>query len=202
MQLRKMINPSLSVAIGLLLLTTMGCSTTFKVPEADVGVDMEEIYLLSYDTWGHHSVAFYRDSTLVEFTYGDWDLFALNRRDGWTAWKNMTFHTQGALGRKIVAWEPESALCQLFNGCKKAKSFLAPTAKVQALFEKLQAAYIKRISTEVLNEGEQVHFVKYDVPYWGFHNCNHELADWLEELGGEVSGRVFINPDFIGGMLH
>ena len=152
-------------------------------------------------TWGHHSLAFYRDSELVEFTYGDWDLFALNKRDGWTAWKNMTFLTQGALGRKVVARVPDTPICPLFKDCLRAKAFYAPAFKAEALYKRLQAAYAEQASTEVLNELEQVFFVEYDVSYWGFHNCNHELADWLEELGGEVSGRVFLNPDFIGGMV-
>lgn len=194
------IKPSACIAVGVLLFANTACSTAFKLPDADV--DREEIYLLSYHTWGHHSVAFYRNSTLIEFTYGDWDLFALNRRDAWTAWKNMTFHTQGALGRKIVEWTPGTPLCPLFKDCNKATSFFASSSNSQKLYETLQAAYRQQISTEVFNEVEQVHFVKYNVPYWVFHNCNHELADWLEELGGKVTGRVFLNPDFIGGMTQ
>lgn len=197
---RKMLHISVLVAVGLLLSMIMGCSTALKLPESDG--DREEVYLLSYSTWGHHSLAFYRDSMLVEFTYGDWDLFALNRRDAWTAWKNMTFYTQGALGRKVVTWAPGTPLCPLLKECKNVKSFLASSAKTKKLYSRLQDAYRKQENTEVLNDVEQVYFVKYDVSYWAFHNCNHELADWLEELGAKISGRVFLNPDFIGGMVQ
>lgn len=188
------------LVIGLLLSMSMGCSTAFKLPETEG--ELEEVFLLSYSTWGHHSLAFYKDSTLVEFTYGDWDLFALNRRDAWTAWKNMTFYTQGALGRKVVTWTPGTPLCPLFKECKNAKSFFAPSSKINKLYNRLQDAYRKQEATEVFNDVAQLYFVKYDVSYWGFHNCNHELADWLEELGAEISGRVFLNPDFIGGMVR
>ena len=181
------------------LLTAFGCSTVFRLPPQNG--ESEELYLLSYSTWGHHSVVFYRNNELVEFTYGDWDLFALNKRDGWTAWKNMTFPTQGALGRKIVAWTFGSPICPLFKNCLRVKPFFAPASKASQLYDRLQAAYLGRKSTEVFNEAEQVYFVKYDVSYWGLNNCNHELASWLEELGGDVSGRVFLNPDFIGGIV-
>ena len=190
---------SLLVICTVVPVLTLGCSTVFRLPP-DSG-EVEEVYLLRYSTWGHHSLAFHRDSELVEFTYGDWDLFALNKRDAWTAWKNMTFLTQGALGRKVVSWVPGAPICPLFKDCLRAGPFQTPAPNAKVLYEKLQTAYSKHQSTEVFNETEGVFFVKFDVPYWGLHNCNHEVADWLEELGGEVSGRVFLNPDFIGGML-
>jgi len=31
-------------------------------------------------------------------------------------------------------------------------------------------------------------FVKDDDPYICWHNCNHAVAEWLEELGCAVSG--------------
>ena len=189
---------ALSTVAIVILFLGLGCSTVLRLPP-EVG-EQERVYLLSYSTWGHHSLAFYSDDALVEFTYGDWELFALNQRDGWTAWKNMTFRSQGALGRKVVAWEPGTPICPLFHACLDAVSFNAPAANVQALYERLQNDYALEVSSKVLNEVEQVFFVKYDVPYWGLHNCNHELADWLEALGATVSGRVFLNPDFIGGM--
>ena len=175
---------SVLLAIGSLLFANLSCSTAFKLPEVEAVVDMEETILLSYDTWSHHSVAFYRNSMLVEFTYGDWDIFALNRRDAWTARKNMTFLTQGALGRKIVAREPNSPLCPLFKGYEQVKLFLSPVSKSQKLYDNLQSAYREQLNTQVFNQVEQVYFVTYKVSYWGLHNCNHELANWLEELGG------------------
>ncbi len=150
---------------------------------------MEVVYLLSYSSWGHHSGAFYRNDELVEFTYGDWELFALNKRDAWTAWKNMTFLTDGALGRRIVKWDPGTPICPLFKDCRRAKAFSAPIQSASKLFNQLEDAYSTNAPTEVLNDVEQVHFVKYDVPYWGFHNRNHELAEWLEQLGGRSPAR-------------
>jgi len=180
-------------------LLACSCSTTFVLPENDS--PSTNVYLLKYSTWGHHSLAFYVDGELIEYTYGDWELFALNKRDGWTAWKNMTFLTQGALGRKIVNWSPGNPICENFNGCDEAVEFQAPEQKVSDLFTKLQRGYAENSDSEIFNQEEGMYFVKYDKSYWGFHNCNHEIADWLEQLGGEVSGKIFYEPDFIGGMI-
>ncbi|MEH6345391.1 MAG: hypothetical protein V7785_09920 [Bermanella sp.] len=177
------------------------CSTSLKLPLQSTSMtQMTKVYLLKYSTWGHHSLAFYEKGILTEYTYGDWQLFALNKRDPWTAWKNMTFFTQGALGKKNISWQPGDNLCQKFKDCETAVPFYAPTKKVLALQNTLQHAYQNQKATEVYNAPEDVYFVKYPVSYWAFHNCNHELAHWLQLLGANVSGRVFYKPDFIGGM--
>lgn len=175
------------------------CSTTFKPPVATKSI--EKVYLLKYSTWGHHSLAFYKNGKLVEYTYGDWELFALNKRDAWTAWKNMTFYTQGALGRKIVDMNIGDNICAQFVGCETVVTFNAPTNKVKQLRQLLDDKYAQQLSTEYLNSKEGVYFVKYEKPYWAFHNCNHQLVEWLEFLGGEISGRVIFNPTLIDGMI-
>jgi hypothetical protein len=200
MNKRKPLKFSLSlVVIGLLALAISACSTTLVLPQKNAS--MEQVYLIKYATWGHHSLAFYRDGKITEFTYGDWELFALNQRDGWTAWKNMTFSTQGALGKKVTQWDLNEPLCDKFKDCELVAPFLAPTQKVLELREELESMYTQNIQSEVFNDKEGVHFVKYPIPYWGFHNCNHELVSWLEKLGAEVSGKIFYQPDFIGGMV-
>ena len=146
-------------------------------------------------------MAFYRDGKLTEYTYGDWELFALNKRDGWTAWKNMTFHTQGTIGRKSVVIDRGDPICEKFVGCEEVVSFYAPSNKVNALFDNLQYEYSNHLETEVFNSSEEVYFVKYDRPYWGFYNCNHQLVEWLEFLGAEIEGRVFYKPHLIEGMI-
>jgi hypothetical protein len=183
---------------GITLFKLAACSTKLKLPATTP--DMTKIYLIKYSTWGHHSLAFYNEGLLTEFTYGDWELFALNKRDPWTAVKNMTFLTQGCMGKKTTAWKPGDTICDRFKNCEMAVSFFAPADKVKKLKIKLQNSYDANYETEYYNPDEGVYFVKYDVRYWVFHNCNHELADWLELIGADVSGRIFYKPDFIGGM--
>ncbi|MCP4408999.1 MAG: hypothetical protein GY807_14820 [Gammaproteobacteria bacterium] len=184
--------------IFLISILICSCSTTVVLPENDSPTT--KMYLLKYTTWGHHSLAFYQEGKLIEYTFGDWELFALNKRDGWTAWKNMTFLTQGALGKKVVSWSPGQPICENFRDCDVAVAFQAPEEKVTELFIKLQRIYAENSDSEIFNQEEGIYFVKYDKSYWSFHNCNHEIADWLEQLGGEVSGKIFYEPDFVGGM--
>lgn len=171
------------------------CTTTFTLPKPTD--NMTDVYLLKYSTWGHHSLAFYQNGTLTEYTYGDWELFALNKRDAWTAWKNMTFFTQGALGKKSTQWKLNEPLCEKFKDCEIAIALNVPTEKVKALESQLHKAYQQQYLTQVYNDQEDVHFVKYPVPYWLFHNCNHELVDWLTLLDIKISGKVFYKPNFI-----
>ena len=173
-------------------------ATSFALP--DVQGDSETVYLLQYSTWGHHSLAFYRDDQLVEFTYGDWNLFALDKRDTWTGISRMLWPTQGTLGRKAVPWQPGKSICPLFTDCQDVVPFPAPAQAAQDLYESLQKAFDDRIDEQVFHAEDAVYFVPYDVNYGVWNNCNHELAKWLEQLGGKVSGRVFYQPDFIKGM--
>lgn len=160
------------------------------------------VYLLQYSTWGHHSLAFYKDDQLIEFTYGDWALFALDKRDLFTSLSHMLFPTMGTLGRKIVQWKPNEAIPPLFTDCKKAVPFTADKRQVNDLFNELTSAFQQRESDKVFHEEDAVWFVPYPVYYGVWNNCNHELAKWLTQLGGKVSGRIFWNPDFVKGMQH
>ena len=160
----------------------------------------ETLYLLQYSTWGHHSLAFYRHGELIEFTYSDWALFALNKRDALTSITHMLFPTLGTLGRKAVPWVPDQTIPPLFVDCIEAVAFEADAQKAAQLFDELEASFKQGQNEEILNEDEGVYFVPYPQrSYWVAHNCNHALAEWLEQLGGNVSGRVFFHPDFIAG---
>jgi hypothetical protein len=151
--------------ILLCVLLISSCSTVVKLPAPSENT--EAVYLLKYSTWGHHSLAFYDDGQLTEFTYGDWELFALNKRDAWTAWKNMTFPTQGALGRKSIAIKSGEPICENFIACEAVVFFNAPRDKVNQLRTMLEGEYINNLESEVFNEEEEVFFVKHPDPYWG-----------------------------------
>ena len=173
--------------------------TLFELPDVE-NERVETLYLLQYSTWGHHSLAFHRHDKLIEFTYGDWDLFALDKRDLFTSIKNMLLPTPGTLGRKAVNWQLDDPICPLFVDCVQAVPFKAPLQASEGLFLKLETAYEKGKNEEVLNQTEGVYFVPYPESYSVLYNCNHALAKWLEQLGGHVSGRIFFHPDFIKGM--
>lgn len=193
-----MVKTRIVLALCLVVSAITGCATSFKLPKP--GPPAEDVYLLEYSSWGHHSVVFHRPGALIEFTYGDWELFALDQRDAWTAWKNMTFPTPGALGRKVVPWKPGEPICPLFVGCLRAVAFSVSEAKSERLFRRLTAAFEAEEQDQVYNSREDVYFVPYAEPYSFHHNCNHVVVGWLEDLGGEVRGRVFYEPTLIDGI--
>lgn len=160
----------------------------------------ETLYLLRYQTWGHHALAFYRDGQLTEFTYGDWQLFALLQRDLFTSVKNMLIPTPGALGRKQVPWQIGQDMRPLFHQLEKVLAIEVPAAKSRALWQRLNNAFIHGRNQQVFNARDQVYFVPYPVAYSLLNNCNHELVKWLEFLGCQVQGRIFWNPDLIKGV--
>lgn len=175
--------------------------TCFKLPKIDAHTPTETVYLLQYSTWGHHSLGFYRDNELIEFTYGDWDLFALDKRELITAISHMVWPTLGALGRKAIKWSRDEAATPLFTDCINIVPFPVNAEKAEALFQMLSSEFQSSIADQVYHEADQVYFVPYHSSYALWNNCNHELAKWLMALDGQVSGRVFWNPDFIKGML-
>ena len=175
-------------------------NTGFKLPTLRENTCSETVYLFQYSTWGHHSLGFYRNGQLIEFTYGDWALFALDKRDLKTAVTHMAFPTLGALGRKAISWTPSEPAIPKFTDCIDLVPFPANAQLVETLYSRLNAEFERSINDQIYHEADELYFVPYKVPYSLLNNCNHELAKWLVELGGEVSGRIFWNPDFIQGM--
>ena len=178
----------------------MPFNTGFKLPTLPTNGPCEMVYLFQYSTWGHHSLGFYRNGQLIEFTYGDWALFALDKRDLKTAVINMAFPTLGALGRKAIPWSPDEPAISRFTDCIDLVPFPADAHLVETLYSRLNSEFDGAIADQVYHEADELYFVPYHIPYSLLNNCNHELAKWLVELGGKVSGRVFWNPDFIQGM--
>jgi len=52
----------------------------------------------------------------------------------------------------------------------------------------LERAYIRELPTAHYNEHIEVIFVEYGRSYTAWHNSNHELIDWLEQLGCSIDG--------------
>jgi hypothetical protein len=178
----------------------MPFNTHFALPNIHQLNHTETVYLFQYSTWGHHSLGFYRNGQLIEFTYGDWDMFALNKRDIFTGITHMLWPTLGALGCKKVDWKPGIPLVEHFTDCIDIVPFKVSPDLAESLYLQLTQAFDSTCDRQVYLEEDDLYFVPYKVSYALWNNCNHELAKWLEALGGRVSGNVFCNPDFIKGM--
>lgn len=154
-----------------------GCATTVR-PPADP-TDPVVVVLVDY---GHHSTLILPEpgGSWVEYAYGEWDYFALNKTDLCTGMITLCCPNQGALGRRTLATSDVLAEERLPLKVSRDRS--------EALRRRLEERFQGRIDTKVYNPAHQLTFVKDDDTYICWHNCNHAVAAWLEELGCEVSG--------------
>lgn len=122
----------------------------------------------------------------VQYEFGDWHYFALERRTVFRGVLALLFPTPGALGRReITALEPlqarwEQAGYRLLNF---EVSAAAVTRLQRSLNDRFEAAAQQQV---VYNRQLNVNLVQYGQSYSLLHNSNHELAEWLQALNCQV----------------
>ncbi|QDZ40482.1 DUF2459 domain-containing protein [Euhalothece natronophila Z-M001] len=165
----------------------------FIIPPRDP-VAPTTVYVLDY---GFHSrlVLPDRGARLIQYGYGDWQHFALQERNLITTLKALFIPTQGTLAREELI--NSSTIQEIAEAQARITSLTIEVAneKVVKLRNKLQDRFDRNIETKVEGNRTNVQFVKDDQDYTIFYNSNHQVADWLEELGCEVEG-VLILPNF------
>lgn len=181
----------------LALPAVIGCTGTRVIPPTQVA-DPDTVWLVQYDGY-HASLVFDDGDQLVEYAYGDWQYYALSDHGflgsgGLTA---LLVPTQGTLGRRLLtrALSDEGDLCRIMmsdDPCRRILALRVEKARLDALKRKLDIAWAGSLATEVVNRGAGLNFVKYDRHYTLWHNCNHELADWLDALDVRVEGTVWL----------
>ena len=120
------------------------------------------------------------DGTLVEYAYGEWEWFALNNDAWYRVFPALCWPTQGALGRRALRFPPDVA-------SEETLVFQVGRAEAAALLDRLNRRYASRTEEPVHNPAVGLTFVPDDASYCCAANCNTTLADWLRELGCEVS---------------
>jgi Protein of unknown function (DUF2459) len=149
-------------------------------------INSVNVYLIDY---GFHSRLILpndRDKCL-EYAYGDWQYFALNKQDWLTGAAALFLPTQAALGRKFRNCDRLYLLA-----ARKDNSLLSITvekARVDRLL-KLLNAHFDRPTIQIENPHTGMTLVPYNRPYTVLHNSNHELVRWLQDLGCRVEGFV------------
>ncbi len=135
------------------------------------------------------------DGTLIQYTYGDWRYFALRQQTLLRGLEALLMPTPGALGRRRYE-DLESLQQSLGLDWPKMLHAVPVTAEnLTRLLERLDRRYQNNLRTEVVQSGNErdareISFVQDELDYTLFHNSNHELVEWLEELGCEVEGFI------------
>ena len=167
-----------------------GCATKV-VPPANPANPVT-VYVTDF---GRHSTILLPmgDGHLMEYAYGDWDYFALNKYRWYIGATALVASDASGLGRRVVAHPgSDEALKKMLNP-KRLLSVQVEHSKVMALLNELDQRYSANIETMVYNDYTKSYFVKDVSHYWLFHTCNAMTAQWLEKLGCRVNGLAVVS---------
>ena len=171
-------------ALILVLACVAGCATTVRPPANPK--DPVVVVLIDY---GYHSGVILPEpeGTWIEYAYGEWDYFALNQTGLCSGMIALCCPNQGTLGRRRHS---KTEVRDLMDGVRAEEKFPLTVSRerAEALRGRLEERFQRHPGAALYNPVHGLHFVKDDDTYICWHNCNHATAEWLEELGFEVSG--------------
>jgi hypothetical protein len=170
-------------AVALLVLIP-GCTTYVIPPKAPI--NPTTVWIIEYGY--HSSLALPEDAGAVEYAYGEWKWFALNKDQRWRVFPVLFFPSQGTLGWRRLSHPPPQSTIVRQQGAKNIQSFSASADKVITLKNQLDRQISENLQTKVFNPQVDMFFVKVPKKYCGCRNCNSELAHWLEALDCRVEG--------------
>ncbi len=171
------------VLLPLLLLT--GCATVVTPPESPE----QPLPVLIVDHGRHTSLVLPDGDGLVRYAYGDWRYYAEGERGARAAFDALFRGTLAALGRREFAGrpEPEAVIARLRVHVEQVHLLHVEADAVERLRARLDAIFAAGAEARLYNPQMDLEFTPYPVPYTWRHNSNRVVAEWLVELGCEVS---------------
>jgi hypothetical protein len=184
-----MISDVLSKAAGsvLVILLLAGCGTTVVIAPQEPREPLP-VFLLDH---GRHTslVLPAPDGSVTRYAYGDWEFYAERKTGPGHAVAAILWPTGSALGRRHLAGPPTEAavLAQVRVGIQEIHPLYVEASRVMSLRDRLNSYF----EVGEVRETPEVDlsFVPYPHRYSLHHNSNTVIADWLTELGAEVSRR-------------
>ena len=176
------------VVVGFILLNSPTFIISPIAPVAPVTV-----YVVDY---GYHSRLVLPDEEgkLMQYAYGDWRYYALNRQSLGNGVAALLYPTQGTLGRRQFDNLAEFQ-GQLNSDRHTLLSFEVAEAKAARLLYLLDRRFRQNLSMQVKNTYNHFTFVPDEGDYTMFHNSNHEVVTWLKNLDCRVRGFAAL-PNF------
>jgi hypothetical protein len=186
--------PGLCAAQLAIVSCLTGCTCSIVTPHDPP----DPVSLLVLDYGRHSSLALPStdEPNLVEYAYGDWNWFALDRSEWHDALPTLLWPTQGALGRRSLDVEPTPASVLRFVRCERVLEIRASRRCVSGLATELNRQFHERIDTAHYQPLYGLTFVHADRSFHLFHNCNDAVADWLRQVDCRVQGPTF-GADFV-----
>lgn len=161
-----------------------GCQHVVDPPKAVS--DPVSVFVVDYGR--HASLALPgEDSGLVEWSWGDWNWFALDRTGALDGLQAVFASPRSTLSRRDLAPARDAQELATRLGATEALSLEVERERARALLEQLERRWLLRHDEAVTQTSGRV-FVPDDARYSLFNNSVHEVARWLEALDAEVSG--------------
>ncbi|MEA5516221.1 DUF2459 domain-containing protein [Nodularia sp. UHCC 0506] len=130
------------------------------------------------------------DNGLIQYAYGDWHYFALNQQDLASGIAALLIPTQGTFGRR--KYQNIAQLQQTITNDVSVLNFAVARTKATQLQKSLDQRFQQNIATQIFNPLNQMNFVQDDLDYTLYHNSNHELVIWLQNLDCHIQGFVLL----------
>lgn len=178
---------STTLALAVLSLALVSCATRLEGPRAVT--DPVDVYLMHRV---NHAAILLPDQRggLVEYAYGEWDWFALERQGWRDALAAILWPTPGALGRYDVPLVVTiDAIEQSYDGT--VTRLRVERAAVDRLLERLEDRWLAGGEAVERTPGG-MQYVQDDLRYHLFNTCATETARWLEALGCSVGGPAIV----------
>lgn len=161
-----------------------GCQHLIEPPAAVS--DPVRVFVIDYGR--HASLALPKENSgLVEWSWGDWNWFALDRTGPLEGLQALFASPRSTLSRRDLAPALDAEELTERIGADKILSLHVERGRARALQRHLDARWQRRRREAVAHPSGRV-FVPDDRRYGLFNNSVHELARWLEALGADVSG--------------
>jgi hypothetical protein len=161
-----------------------GCQHRIE-PPASVS-DPVNVFVIDYGR--HASLALPADEDgLVEWSWGDWDWFALERTGIQDGLRALFASRRSTLSRRALAAAESADDVSARLGAENVLSMEVERVRAAALQRELEARWRQGRDEAVAHPGGRV-FVPEDRRYSLFNSSVHEVARWLEALGAKVTG--------------
>ncbi len=174
--------------LALALLVLVSCATTV-IPPASVS-DPETVVVLTHGK--SSSLVLPNDGPgMTRWAFGDWRYYARGRTGPFESAAAVLWPTQGTLGRQRIELAParlDDLVAGLEIGIDDAFPLLVERAAVDSLRQRLQSVFEANRETLLYNPAPRLEFVHHPEPYTLFNSSNRKVAQWLRDLGCEISG--------------
>jgi len=182
-----------NVLFMLVAASCSACSAVIMTP-AEEAIDTPRPVFVVDHGWHTSLVLTDEEGGMVRYVYGDWRWYAEADTGFLRAFPTLFLNTRGALGRQLM---PAPASAEAIRtrsrvAIDEIHTLSASAERVDALIVSLAGRFAAADETRTYSQRYGLEFVHDAKPYRLGRNSNHRLAEWLEELGMQVSG----NPVF------